>query len=403
MAGLPQAGQRTEAITLGQVVRAALWPGRPSPRRPAHHWKVLRAIAACRTPALGGHLYQCAHCGREHFVPHSCRNRHCPTCQGLNGAQWLEKQAADLLPIPYFHVVFTLPHELNGLVQYNQRLGYDLLFASATETLLAFGRNNLQAQLGITAVLHTWGQKLDAHYHLHCIVTGGGLSLDGSRWVPIGPRWLFPVRALSVVFRAKFRDGLNRLFECQQLQWPPDLTHCQKPAAFGRWLRPSLRRKWVVYAKRPFAGPKTVLAYLCRYTHRVGLTNRRLQALNRATGTVSFDYKDYADGARHKSLTLSLEEFLRRFCLHILPPRFVKLRHYGLLSNRDRPTRLARVRQLLAALPPQTQPLNTRMTPPSTSIAAPPLVCPHCGARALVLLRVLLPLRTARPPISDTS
>jgi len=401
MAGLSRAGP-IETITLGQVVRAALSSGRPSPRRPAHHWKVLRAIAACRTPALGGHLYQCAHCGQEHFVPHSCRNRHCPTCQGLNGAQWLEKQAANLLPIPYFHVVFTLPHELNGLVQYNQRLCYDLLFASATETLLAFGRNNLQAQLGITAVLHTWGQKLDAHYHLHCIVTGGGLRLDGSRWMPLRPRWLFPVRALSVVFRAKFRDGLNRLFESQQLHWPPDLTRCQKPAAFRRWLRPCLRRQWIVYAKRPFAGPQTVLAYLCRYTHRVGLTNRRLQALNPAAGTVSFDYKDYADGARHKSLALSLEEFLRRFCLHILPPKFVKLRHYGLLSNRNRSARLDRVRQLLAALPPQTLPPQATI-PPLPPIAAPLLVCPHCGTRALILVRVLLPPRMPTPPITDTS
>ncbi|MDE3066253.1 MAG: transposase [Verrucomicrobiota bacterium] len=193
-----------------------------------------------------------------------------------------------------------------------------------------------------------------------------------------------------------------RLFESQQIQWPPDLLRCQRPAAFRHWLRPGLRRPWVVYAKRPFAGPKTVLAYLCRYTHRVGLTNRRLQALSSAENTVSFDYKDYAHGARHHSLTLSLEEFLRRFCLHILPPRFVKLRHYGLLSNRDRPARLAQVRQLLAVLPPQTPPPQATITS-LASIAVPPLVCPHCGAPALILVRVLLPPPTPTPPISDTS
>ena len=211
MTGCSGTGQ-AKSVTLGEVVRAALPGFSQTHRLPVHHWKVLRAIAACHTPALGGHQYHCTHCGKEHFVPHSCGNRHCSSCQKLNSAQWLEQQVEHLLPIPYFHVVFTLPHELNPLIQYNQEPLFSLLFSSATATLMEFGRNNLGAVLGITAVLHTWGQNLGDHYHLHCIVTGGGLSLDGQSWVSLSPRWLFPVRALSIVFRAKFRDGLQRLF-----------------------------------------------------------------------------------------------------------------------------------------------------------------------------------------------
>jgi hypothetical protein len=391
---------RTEALTLGQVVRAALPDFTQTHRLPVHHWKVLHALAACHTAALGGHQYQCTHCGEEHFVPHSCGNRHCPSCQRLKGAQWLEQQAQHLLPIPYFHVVFTLPHELNPLIQHNQGRLYSLLFSSATATLLEFGRNNLHATLGITAVLHTWGQNLGDHYHLHCVVSGGGVSLDGQTWVALRPQWLFPVRALSVVFRAKFRDGLQALFDQHQLQFPrvpPDLS---EPTAWARWRRRWARRKWVVYAKRPFAGPQAVLAYLCRYTHRVALTNSRLEALDLQDGTVAFRYKDYARGSQIRSMTLRLEEFLRRFCLHILPPRFVKIRHYGLLANRDRPARIAQARALLAQVPPPPEPgqptvLNVQPVQP------PALVCPHCGHPTLVLIRVLS--RPKTPAVWDTS
>lgn len=267
MTGCSRAGL-AKSITLGEVVRAGLPGFSQSHRLPTHHWKVLRAIAACRTPALGGHQYRCAHCGREHFQPHSCGNRHCPSCQRLSGAEWLENQAEHLLPIPYFHVVFTLPHDVNRLVQYNQAAVYSLLFSTAAATLLEFGRNNLHATLGITAVLHTWGQNLLDHYHLHCVVTGGGLSLDGQSWVPLGRKWLFPVRALSLVFRAKFRDGLLQLFSDGKLQFPGVEGRSMD---FPRWLRHLCRHKWVVYCKRPFAGPRAVLAYLCRYTHRVAI------------------------------------------------------------------------------------------------------------------------------------
>jgi hypothetical protein len=399
MTGCSGAGP-AKSITLGEVVRAG-WPSfSQSHRLPAHHWKVLRAIAACHTPALGGHQYQCAHCGEGHFVPHSCGNRHCPSCQNLNGAQWLEQQTEHLLPIPYFHVVFTLPHELNLLIRHNQASLYALLFSSATATLLEFGRNNLKATLGVTAVLHTWGQNLGDHYHLHCVVTGGGLSLDGQSWVSLPPKWLFSVRALSVVFRAKFRDGLQQLFDEGQLQFPTSESRLSDPVVFARWLRHLCRHKWVVYTKRPFAGPQAVLAYLCRYTHRVAITNSRLEALDHQSETVTFRYKDYAHQSQTRSMTLPLAEFLRRFCLHILPARFVKIRHYGLLSNRNRSARIAQARTLLAQVPCQTKEAKEALLT-IKHVEPPPLVCPRCGQRALVLIDITD--RPHRPTTWDSS
>jgi Putative transposase/Transposase zinc-binding domain len=398
MTGCSASGQ-AKSITLGEVVRAALPDFAQTHRLPDHHWKVLRAIGACHTSALGGHQYQCAHCGKEHFAPNSCGNRHCPSCQKLKGAEWLEQQVEHLLPIPYFHIVFTLPHELNRLIQHNQSRLYSLLFSSATATLLQFGRNNLKATLGITAVLHTWSQNLLDHYHLHCVVTGGGLSLDEKSWVSADPKWLFSVRALSEVFQAKFRDGLKELFDEGQLVFPssePPLS----AIAFAAWLSKLCHRKWVVYSKRPFAGPKAVLAYLCRYTHRVAITNSRLEELDLQNGTVTFRYKDYAHDSQIRSMTLPWEEFVRRFCLHILPPRFVKIRGYGLLSNRERSTRIAQVRVLLAQRPAliDSAPAEVLTIKP---VEPRPLVCPHCGHSTLVLVRVIE--RPKAPSLSDTS
>lgn len=399
MNGRSATGQ-TESITLGEVVRTILPEFSQTHRLPSLHWKVLRAIAACHTPALGGHQYQCAHCGREHFMPHSCGNRHCPSCQRLKGAQWLEEQVQHLLPIPYFHIVFTLPHELNPLIQHNQARLYALLFSSATATLLEFGRHNLKATLGVTAVLHTWSQNLLDHYHLHGVVTGGGLALDGEQWVSLDSRWLFSVRALSVVFRAKFRDGLRQLFDEGKLQFPKADPGLSAPVVFARWLHRLCRHKWVVYTKRPFAGPQAVLAYLCRYTHRVAITNSRLESLDRQNGTLTFRYKDYAREGRSGSMTLQQQEFLRRFCLHILPPRFVKIRHFGILANRDRSANLTRARARLAERPAKLEP----MPDPSTilkHLEAAPLVCPHCGHPALILIRVID--RPKGPPPLDSS
>jgi len=384
------------ALRLADVVRAGLPAYARAHRLPAHHWKILNAILACRTPLLGGHEYHCAHCHGTHFAPHACGNRHCPTCQGINSQHWLAAQAKLLLPIPYFHVVFTLPHSLNPLIGQNQPALYNLLFATAAKTLLTFGRNNLGAQLGVTAVLHTWSQTLLDHYHLHCIVTGGGPALDGSRWVPSRPDYLFPVAALSTVFRAKFCEGLQRLYAKGDLQFHGQLQPLGVEQHFQALMREATAKNWVVYGKRPFAGPQPVLTYLSRYTHRVGLSNRRLLHLDRQAGTVSFDYKDYADGARHKSMPLGLCEFLRRLCLHFLPPRFVKIRHYGLLTNRQREQRLAHARALL---PPE--PAAPALPPPQLPSLP---VCPYCGWAALILVRVVPPLRhQPEPALTDSS
>jgi hypothetical protein len=307
-----------------------------------------------------------------------------------------------LLPIPYFHVVFTLPHLLNPLIQHNQKLLYNLLFASASATLLEFGRNNLHATLGITAVLHTWSQTLLDHYHLHCVVTGGGLSLDGKGWVGRSPKWLFPTRALSIVFRAKFRDGLQQLFDEGKLAFPKSELSLSDPVAFTRYLHQACRPKWVVYTKRPFVGPEAFLAYLCRYTHRVAISNNRIERLDREKGIVTFRYKDYSQEGRMRQMSLALPEFLRRFCLHILPPNFVKIRHYGLLSNRDRSERIEEARALLAPAPARIQELGSPPIPVIIKEApAPRALCPFCGSSKLVLIAVVG--RPRQTPICDSS
>lgn len=380
-------------LGLAAVLRVGLQSSPPA--LPKHHWRILNALLACRTPALGGHRYLCQKCGRTHFVPHSCRNRHCPLCQGAAARDWLCQQEAALLPVPYFHLVFTLPHELNPLIQQNQQVLYTLLFTAATQTLLEFGQNRFAVQLGITAVLHTWSQTLLDHYHLHCIVTGGGLSADGSKWVTTPPHYLFAVRALSVVFRAKFCAGLEQLFAGGRLQFHGKLATLSKPKAYERLLRQVVRHKWVVYAKRPFAGPRQVLAYLSRYTHRVALSPRRLLALDEQRQTVTFAWKDYADGERRKTMRLELREFVRRFCLHLLPKRFVKIRHFGFLSNRQRKSQVARARALLGQVP---LPGASADDPPE-----PLRICPHCGSSLLLLVEIVAPLPALPPRPLDSS
>ena len=361
--------------SLAAVLRAGI-NGSP-PSLPKGHWRIINALLACRTPLLGGHRYLCRECGQTHFVPHSCRNRHCPVCQGAAARNWLAKQQQALLPVPYFHLVFTLPHVLNPLIQQNQRVLYVLLFEAVSQTLLEFGQNRFGGQLGITAVLHTWSQTLLDHYHLHCIVTGGGLSADGTKWVSSSSRYLFDVRALSKVFRGKFCAGLERLYREGQLQFHGKLAAMASPSAYQQLLLQAVSQKWVVYAKRPFAGPRQVLAYLSRYTHRVALSPRRLLALDPASQTVTFTWKDYADGCKRKTMRLELREFVRRFCLHLLPERFVKIRHFGFLGNRQRKLRVAQACALLNR---------------STAPAAPPesdRVCPHCGSKLLVLVEIV--------------
>jgi len=395
-------------LTVAEVVRVGLPDYARAHRLPLHHWRILRAIQACRTPELGGHLYQCSQCEQRQFVPHSCRNRHCPTCQGAKGFAWRQAQQDLLLPIPYFHLVFTLPHALNPLIRQNQAACYPLLFSSAATTLLEFGRRELHAQLGLTTVLHTWSQTLLEHYHVHCIVTGGGLREDGT-WAGTPPHWLFPVRALSAMFRGKFRAGLQQLYHAGGLGFPGPPTAGAAPAAFAAFLRQATAKPWVVYAKRPFAGPATVLAYLARYTHRVGLTNARVLALDRTARTVAFAAKDYADHGRQKNLTVTCAEFVRRLQLHFLPAGFVKLRHYGLLANRNRHTRIAQAR---AALPPAPKPPAPPPPPPDPAPrpevpAGLPACCPHCHQAAAWILIERVPHRPPRPvgtvPYLDSS
>ncbi len=396
------AATKDERLTMAEVLRACMPAHVRDHKMPMHHWRTLRALMACRTPALGAHVYRCAECGREHFVPHSCRNRHCPTCQPARGAEWMSRQCELLLPIPYFHIVFTLPHQLNALIVQNQAALYKLLFDAASATLLEFGRNRFKAVLGITSVLHTWGQTLNDHYHLHCIVTGGGLSSEGSQWISAAKHWLFPVRALSKVYRGKFCSGLRALHERQELEFHGHLQDCASNSKFDALLRDSCRRKWVVHAKRPFNGPETVLAYLARYTHRVGLSDARLAAFDERKQTVSFRYKDYAHASEHKTMTLGMSEFVRRFRLHILPPKFTKIRHYGLLANRGRTQRIEQARVLL-----DTRAANTSSTMTATHVPLrrqpEPMKCPFCQDIRLVLIRVITAPGSRAPAILDSS
>lgn len=390
--------------TLAQVFAAALARPDTLPSLSPAQWRVIHALQLCRTPALGGHQYRCEACGEDHFAPHSCGNRHCPQCQGMAAARWLTQQEAVLLPVPYFHLVFTLPHALNPLIRQNRRALYTLMFDAASQTLLAFGKKRFGAQVGFTAVLHTWGQTLIDHYHLHCVVTGGGWDPTQGRWVGRSSRFLFPVRALAQVFRAKYLAGLQRLYRGGKLAFHGQLAALATEAQFQAWVRQAAHPSWVVYAKRPFAGPQQVLAYLGRYTHRVAISPRRLLEVDSNAGTVRFDYKDYADGARHKTMTLPVGEFVRRFALHILPQGMMKIRHYGLLANRDRQERIARVQAALGASAPTALPVQTLPQGSPVQDKNPSrMVCPHCGARALVWVAVVPRPRARIVPVTDTS
>ncbi len=315
--------------------------------------KVAWAILRCRTAALGGHREWCAACGFERYAYHSCRNRHCPKCQTTATAAWVAARRQELLPVPYFHNVFTLPHELNGLILYsqrNQRALLKLLFDAAAQTLLEFGRQELSGKVGFTLVLHTWDQQLRAHFHVHGLIASGALADDGSRWIAGGRKFLFPVRGLSKMFRAKYLDGLAALLAQGQLDIPPQLAELANAPSRGRRLRQWKKKDWVVYSQAPFAGPRKLLDYLARYTHRVAISNHRL--LDCQGGQVRYHYRDRRDGDRLKTDVLSAEEFLRRFLQHVLPDHFPRIRHYGLLANCVKGQQLAQCRQLLGTRPP---------------------------------------------------
>jgi hypothetical protein len=314
--------------------------------------RVMRAIELCRTAALGGHTEQCDACSHVRIAYNSCRNRHCPKCQALARAAWLEARQADLLPVPYFHVVFTIPEPIAAVALQNKRVVYDILFRSTAATLrtIAADPHHLGAEIGFIAVLHTWGQTLQHHPHLHCIVPGGGLAPDGQRWVACRPGFFLPVPVLSSLFRRLFLEALDQAFRAGELTFRGTLTQLNAADRFAALLCAARACNWVVYAKPPFGGPEHVLDYLGRYTHRVAIANSRLTRME--DGTVSFRWKDYRHHDRQKVMTLDADEFIRRFLLHVLPDGFQRIRHYGLLGNRARESKLARCRQFLNAPPP---------------------------------------------------
>jgi Putative transposase/Transposase zinc-binding domain len=371
--------------------------------------RALRDLAACRTAVLGGHVEHCLDCGHERIAYNSCRNRHCPKCQALARAAWLDRQAEHLLPVEYHHVVFTVPALLGELALANAAVVYDLLMRSAAATLRAVAANpkRLGAAIGVLMVLHTWGQNLHHHPHVHCVATGGGLSCDEGgkvdavpRWVACRPGFFLPVRVLSRVFRGKFLDGLRTAFAQGKLALPGALARLAEPKARAGWWASLYAQDWVVYAKRPFGGPAQVLRYLARYTHRVAISNSRLLELRE--GRVTFRYKDYAEGHRHKSMTLRAEEFLRRFVQHVLPKGFVKIRHYGLLANAQRQARLELCRRLLLAAGVAAAVCDTDALPIEP---AQPRSCPECGGTRLVY-RELAPEKPGNAPataVQDSS
>jgi len=340
--------------------------------------KVMSAIEQCRSAALGGHVLRCDACAQVQIAYNSCRNRHCPKGQARAARRWLEARQADLLPLDYYHLVFTLPAPISAIAYTNKAVIYDLLFAVAAETLrtIAADPKHLGAQIGVTLVLHSWGSALTHHPHVHGIVAGGGLSADGERWVRCRPGFFLPVRVLSRLFRRRFLEELAAAHRGGRLQFFGDDAGLVDAPAFAQWLAPLRTCEWVVYAKRPFAGPAAVLAYLSRYTHRVAISNSRLLAFDERG--VTFRWKDYrATGkTRYKAMTLSADEFMRRFLLHVLPSGFHRIRHYGLLANAGRHAQLARARELLHVVPAKVEPAATA----PGAIMAPTFVCPHCGA-----------------------
>jgi hypothetical protein len=374
---------------------------RESHRMPRNHLRVMHAIEVCRTAALGGHRDKCDSCGHLEISYNSCRNRHCPKCQTLQKEKWIEARSDDLLPIQYFHVVFTIPSELNPLVSMNSKVMFDLLFRSASETLteLANDPKHLGAKIGVICILHTWGQSLMGHPHVHCIVTGGGLSPDGSRWVPCRKGFFIPVRVMSALFRGKFLDLLKKSFAGSDLVFPGSISHLKEPGTFESFKRQFYHKKWVVYCKPPFAGVKGVLQYLGRYTHRIAISNNRI--LNIRNGDVSFLWRDYADNNRQKTMKLKADEFIRRFLLHVLPSRYVRIRHFGLLANRNRKDNIASCREFLGTGKTVTKESDRQETWQEQLLRICGIdvtACPVCKKGRMSRVENLLPYRCNSPP-----
>jgi hypothetical protein len=344
--------------------------------------KVMSAIERCRTAALGGHVERCEDCAHEFVAYNSCRNRHCPKCQGAAARDWLAARQDELLDVPYYHVVFTVPAPIAEVAYHNKAVIYDILFKATSETLLSIAADlkHLGARIGMTAVLHTWGSSLTHHPHVHIIVPGGGISLDGERWIACRPRFFLPVRVLSRLFRRLFLEKLAAAHNAERLRFFNDLASLADREAFNAHLAPLRKTEWVVYAKRPFGGPEAVLAYLSRYTHRIAISNSRLVAFDGAN--VTFRWKDYRTKGRerYKTMTLAASEFIRRFLIHVLPDGFHRIRHYGLFANGARVRNIARARQLLAM--PIPEPNQDDENPEPTPPVRP---CPCCGGRMIVI------------------
>lgn len=379
---------------------------------------VLKHIAECRTAALGGHLDECDSCGHQRISYNSCRDRHCPKCQNTARAEWITERLERLLPIPYFHVVFTIPDELNPLALRNKKALFKILFAAASKSLLAIARDekHLGAQVGFTMVLHTWGQNLLFHPHVHCVVTGGGLSSDGTRWIAAWEKYLLPVKVLGRLFRGKFLAALDQAYRDGELDLAGSTAELCDSEAWRRFKDGLYKKDWVVFAKPPFGGPEHVFNYLGRYTHRIAISNHRI--IDVADGRVTFSWKDYADGCKKKLMTLDAVEFLRRFLLHVLPSGFVRIRHYGLCASSNVNTKLVTARRLLEP--------STKASPPSKSepesTDAPPwwerfldqtgidvMACPSCAVGRMQRQRSLSPIEIAMlaeciaAPTVDTS
>jgi hypothetical protein len=364
--------------------------------------KVMSAIEQCRSAALGGHLLQCQACDHTQIAYNSCRDRHCPKCQGRAARRWLEARQVDLLPVEYYHVVFTLPAPISEIAYYNKAVIYNLLFKTAAETLrtIAADPKHLGAGIGATLVLHTWGSAMTHHPHVHGIVPGGGLSLDGQHWVACPPGFFLPVRVLSRLFRRLFLEALSDAYHVGKLHFFGEYTTLAEPKAFTDWLKPLRQSEWVVYAKRPFAGPAAVLAYLSRYTHRVAIANSRLITLDEQG--VTFKWKDYRakERYRHKTMTLAADEFMRRFLLHVLPSGFHRIRHYGLIANTARKDNLARARELLMSEQsiPSTEAETTGADTADSAHESATYVCPDCGAPMLIIDTFLRGQQPRAPP-----
>lgn len=369
---------------------------------PLAHLKVMHCIKICRTSYLGGHVQQCDSCSFERYAYNSCRNRHCPKCQALTKAKWLEDRKSELLPVGYFHTVFTLPHELNHIVLRNKKTVFGILFKAVSETLIEFGKNNLGGQPGFLGILHTWDQKLMDHFHLHCVVAGGALSKEQGRWISARDNFLFSVKALSIVFRAKFMQHLTKAFMKGELIFPGKIAPLADEQEFANFTKNLKQKNWIVYCKKPFAGPQQVLDYIGRYTHRVAISNQRI--VNIENGKVTFTYRDRRNNNTLKTMTLEAKEFIRRFLLHVLPDGFVRIRHFGFLANRYKKENIQQCKEIIGY--PEQIPETSEKTSQDLMIELTGVditICPCCKKGSMRVVAEIPAQWKCKPQYTDTS